>query len=364
MVEQIFTQLIKDNLSALSDKKRFTGLAKDLMPGQVLNVNLLLALYDMGIHSEIEKVPQITNAFAYRFVKQLCDERGVSRVNSDWAVSVWCVCYGKNILRKPCEIKISEPKSGKGPSITEDNVGTKQYSELFRFQKLPDMTGYAIIGFVGENRKTLVLPNLHKNQTVTAIAESAFSESDVQEVVMTEGIASIGAKAFVGCTELRQVIFSDNLVEIGDSAFSGCAALNTAMLPAKLQRIGSYAFASTGIKTVIIPQTVYELGEGAYSNCEKITEITVPDGVVLLKDKLFYGCSSLKKITLHNGIEGIGVKSFSGCDKITTLTIPDSVLHIGEDAFMDTGDKFILICGKGTYAEEYARANKLKFQLS
>ena len=363
-MEHEFTQILKDSKNMLGDKKRFAGLVKDLMPGQTLNVNLLLALFDMGIHTEIEKTPQITNAFAYRFVKQLCDERGVSRMNADWAVSVWCVCYGRNVLRKPCEIKISEPKSGKGPAIKEDKIGITQYSELFRFRRLSDITGYSITGFVGENRKTLVLPNQHNNQAVTAIAESAFSESDVQEAVMTDGIATIGARAFIGCSDLKQVIFSEDLVEIGDYAFSGCIALNTAMLPVKLQQIGSYAFASSGVKSVQIPNNVYELGEGVYSDCKKITEIVIPEGIVLLKDKLFSGCSSLKKVTLHNGIEGIGDMTFAGCDKITSLTIPDSVLHIGEDAFKDTCEKFLIICGKGSYAEEYARANKLKFQLS
>jgi len=120
MVEQDFTKLLRDYPDLISDKKRFSGLVKDMLPGQPLQTNLLLTLFEMGIHSEIDGVSSITNAFAYRFVKQLMDERGVSGANADWAVSVWCVCYGKNILHKPCEIKISTVKSGGHPAIAPE----------------------------------------------------------------------------------------------------------------------------------------------------------------------------------------------------------------------------------------------------
>jgi len=364
MFEQEFTQILNDNRNTLGEKKRFAGLIKDLIPGQALQSNLIIALHEMGIHSDIEKAPQITNAFAFRFVKQLSDERGISRMNADWAVSVWCVCYGKNVLGKPCEIKISEVKSGRAPAIREEKSGTKQYHDLFKFRKNPNSAGYEVVGFIGDNRRTLILPNRHQNQSVTAIADSAFSECDVQEAVMTDGIATIGARAFIGCSQLKQIIFSEDLLEIGDSAFSGCVALTTAMLPSKLQRIGTYAFASTALKAPVIPSSVYILSEGVYSNCTSITEIDIPEGILILQDKLFYGCTALKKVTLHEKLEGIGSMTFAGCKNLMTIMIPDSVVHIGENAFGDLCKNFLIICGKGSCAEKYARANRLNFQLS
>ena len=364
MLEQDFTQILKNNRTLLGDKKRFAGLIKDLIPGQQLQSNLIIALHEMSIHSEIEKAPQITNAFAFRFVKQLSDERGVSRMNADWAVSAWCVCYGKDVLGKSCEIKISDAKSGKAPSIREEKSGTKQYQDLFRFKKNPNSIGFEVAGFVGDNMRTLILPNRHQNQSVTAISESAFSECDVQEAVMTEGIKVIGARAFIGCSQLKQIIFSEDLIEIGDSAFSGCSSLTTAMLPSKIQRIGNYAFASTALKSPTLPDSVFALGEGVYSHCTSITEISIPKGIILLQDKLFFRCTALKNITLHNKLEGIGSMAFAGCAKLHTIVIPDSVVHIGECAFNDLSEKFLIICGKGSCAEKYARANKINFQLS
>lgn len=364
MVEQDFTNLLRDYPDLITDKMKFTGLVKDMLPGQPLQVNLLLALYEIGIHNEIAGVSTITNAFAFRFVKQLVDERGVSRMNADWAVSVWCVCYGKNILRKPCEVKISAAKSGGQPSIVEERSDRKQYSDLFRYKKSQDGQGYAITGFDGDNKKTLIFPSSYKNNKVTAIAESAFSDSDIQEAVMTDGICVIEAKAFNGSMQLKQVIFADTLMVIGDAAFSGCCELHTAMLPKRVEQIGAYAFASTGLKNIIIPESVYWLGEGAYSFCLGITSITIPRYVEQICDRLFEGCSSLKKVILPENLISIGTKAFCGCEDLMVISIPDSVVEIGEGAFANTSDKFIMQCGAGTVAESYARRNKLKFQLS
>jgi len=102
MVDQttVFTKLLAEYINALSDRKRFAGLVRDFMPGQFLQTNLLIMLYDINFHEEIEKTAQITKNFAYRFVKRLCDEYGVSESNANWAVELWCVCYGENILNK------------------------------------------------------------------------------------------------------------------------------------------------------------------------------------------------------------------------------------------------------------------------
>ena len=364
MIEQEFTQLLREHPDLITDKKKFTGIVKDMLPGQSLQVNLLLTLFEMGIHNEIVRVSSITNAFAFRFVKQLVDERGVSRMNADWAVSVWCVCYGKNILRKPCEVKINTAKSGGQPSIVEERSDRKQYSDLFRYKKSQDGHGYAVTGFDGDNKKTLIFPSSYKNNSVISIAEGVFSESEIQEAVMTDGIKTIETRAFSGSLQLRQVIFPDTLIVIGDAAFSGCGGLHTAMLPKKVERIGAYAFAFTGLKSISIPESVYWLGEGAYSYCLGITSINIPRNVEQICDKLFEGCKALKKVTLPEKLITIGAKAFYGCEDLLLISVPDSVVEIGEGAFDGVNDKFILQCGAGTVAESYARKNKLNFQLT
>ena len=84
--------------ASLDDRKKFTALVKDLFPDQAKNVNLLLMAYNMGIAQDIQNASHINNTFAFRYVKQLMDDFGMSRVNADWIVSVWCSCYGGKFL--------------------------------------------------------------------------------------------------------------------------------------------------------------------------------------------------------------------------------------------------------------------------
>ena len=117
MFEDDFSKMLRDYPAAVTDKKVFAGLMKDLFPGQQMQINLMNTTYELGIANEIAGVAHINNAFAFRFVKRLVDEYGVSRLNADWAVSVWCVCYGQRLLHKPCDIQISRSgNSGRPPS--------------------------------------------------------------------------------------------------------------------------------------------------------------------------------------------------------------------------------------------------------
>jgi hypothetical protein len=363
MTERSFTELLKNYSTAVSDKRRFHGLVRDILPDQALQANLLLILYDMGISSDIETTSAITNAFAFRFVKRLIDEHGVSRVNADWAVSVWCVCYGKNILGKLCEIKISDAASGGSPAISEGVSGRTQYAELFHFKKAQS-GGLTVTGFWGENKKTLIIPGRYRDTEVTAIADGAFSESDVQEVIMTDGIKIVGARAFSGCAGLKQVIFPEALLEIGDNSFQGCADLTTASLPRTLEKIGAWAFSSSGIKKAEFPDGIYHLGDGAYSHCVRLGDIVIPGLVERLSDSLFEGCLSLKKVSLPNSLASIGARAFKGCAELTFLAVPDSVTHIGEDAFLGTASNLILQCSPGSETERYARERRINFQLT
>ena len=80
--------MLRQHQASLDDRKKFTALVKDLFPDQAKNVNLLLMAYNMGIAQDIQSASHINNTFAFRYVKQLMDDFGMSRVNADWIVSV------------------------------------------------------------------------------------------------------------------------------------------------------------------------------------------------------------------------------------------------------------------------------------
>ena len=333
MFEDSFADMLRKHPDAVNDKKKFVGLMKDYFPEQQMQVNLINTTYDLGIVSELVKVAQISNAFAFRFVKRLVDEYGVSRLNADWAVSVWCVCYGSG----------------------------KQYNDLFRFRAITD--GYAISGFNGENTRTLIFPNAYNGKPVTKIQAHSFEGCNVQEAVMTDGIKVIEEGAFKGCTGLKQVIFPNTLREIGAAAFSDCMNLSTAALPREIEQIGDYAFADTALWQVVLPQSLLWLGEGVYKGCSKLASIQIPKHLSEIPNECFMGCTALKKIDLPETTAAIGRESFSGCSGLRDMIIPESVITVGADAFAGTNPSFTLICTQKSAAEQYARMHNVPFQI-
>lgn len=173
--------MLRQHQASLDDRKKFTALVKDLFPDQAKNVNLLLMAYNMGIAQDIQSASHINNTFAFRYVKQLMDDFGMSRVNADWIVSVWCFCYGGKVLGKACDISIQ--KQGRGPAIQgEQSSSGRSYGDLFTYEKSRKGKGLAVTGFRGDKNKTIIFQNRTGNTPVVEIADDSFSNSPTEEL--------------------------------------------------------------------------------------------------------------------------------------------------------------------------------------
>lgn len=361
MFENDFEQLLCKYGDAIEIRSRFTGLVKDYFPEQQKQVNLILTAYDVGLPQAIREAKEIDNVFAYRYVKKLVDEYGISRINADWVVSIWCVCYGKKTLSKKCEIQISSGKVNGDISIIDDEKSTF-YGDLFQYEKSLNYNGLSVVAFNGDNN-TVIFQSSYRNNRVVEIKEHAFKEKNIEEVIMTDGYVSIGKAAFQGCTKLNQIILPGSLKEIKAFALQGCSNLKSIVLPQLIEIIEEYAFAETGVKNVIIPKSVLIIGKGIFSGCQNLETISIDENIDSIPDNIFYNCCNLRKIKLHEKISSIGDYSFAGCSELKELFIPDSVKAIGEHAFDDMNEKFLIQCSIGSYAESYARKMKIKYQL-
>lgn len=362
MFENDFEQLLRKYSDAIEIRSRFAGLVKDYFPEQQKSVNLILTAYEVGLPEAIRDAVEIDNAFAYRYVKKLVDDYGISRINADWVVSVWCVCYGKRVLSKKCEIQIASGKVNGEIAIQEDSK-LKSYNDLFVYEKSKNYNGYAVVGFNGENKKTIIFQNEYRNNRVVEIKEQAFQEYEIEEAIMTDGYVSIGERAFQGCVNMRQIILPSTLKEIKSYALQGCVNLKSIIIPQMTEIIGDYTFADTGLKSVIIPKTVLYLGKGLFSGCHNLDTVLINENILDVPECLFQNCTKLKKIRLHEKMQTIGDYSFDGCTELKELYVPDSVIAIGEHAFDNLSEKFLLQCNYGSFAETFARNKKINYQL-
>jgi hypothetical protein len=182
---------------------------------------------------------------------------------------------------------------------------------------------------------------------------------EVRNLVIPDGVMSIGQYAFTGCTNLVSVTLPPSLTSMGTGAFGGCRGLESVHIsdlyawcginfangnanplslahhlflnggevqnlffPSGLTKVGEYAFVGCGgLLSITLPSSVTSIGGNAFYGCNGLTSVAIPSGVTSIGGNAFYGCSGLTSVTIPSGVTSIGNGAFLGCDNLSSLTI-------------------------------------------
>ena len=166
--------------------------------------------------------------------------------------------------------------------------------------------------------------------SVTSIGSSAFYNcSGLTSVIIGNGVTSVGSSAFYGCSGLTSVIIGNGVTSVGYEAFSGCTGLKNITVPNSVTSIGNGAF--NGISKITVETT--SIASSWFKNYASLKELVIGAQVRTIGNNAFSGCSSLSKVTMKEGVSTIGDQAFSGCTHLTSLTIPASVTSLGSNVF-------------------------------
>ncbi len=89
----------------------------------------------------------------------------------------------------------------------------------------------------------------------------------------------------------------------------------------------------SALKEVVLPQSIKELGNGAFKDCAALEIAHVPASITNIPAELFYGCTSLKEIYIPHGVEVIGKEAFAFCSSVAEIAIPKTVITISSGVF-------------------------------
>ena len=90
---------------------------------------------------------------------------------------------------------------------------------------------------------------------------------------------------------------------IGDRAFSRCESLTSINIPNSVTTIGNGAFRGCySLTSINIPNSVTTIGNGAFNCCASLTSINMPDSVTTIEDWAFASCNSLTSITIPSSV--------------------------------------------------------------
>ncbi|MCV3728332.1 leucine-rich repeat domain-containing protein [Ureaplasma miroungigenitalium] len=190
-----------------------------------------------------------------------------------------------------------------------------------------------------ETLKTIYAPNLK------AIV-GGYNYPNLQNVIMPN-IKFISSGAFLRTPFLANLISSnpDKLAIVNGILFNGTQAAGNLKIPQNVKQISANAFnpkiygshqdstisypALTELKSVTIPN-ICELGEAAFSGCEKLEFIDMPN-VFNVPVDTFWGCESLSRVNLPNAYN-VYNGAFGKCKSLTTINLP-KVEIVGWKAF-------------------------------
>lgn len=156
-----------------------------------------------------------------------------------------------------------------------------------------------------------------------SIGDNAFSDSDLSEVIIENGVNEIADKAFG--LKVKKISFNGSVASIGNIFFEGLEEVHVPDV-------------ATWCQLPITDEGPMKFSPHLYIGEEEATDVVVPNSVSNLRDYAFLNCNSLTSVTLSPGVKSIGNEAFNNCGNLTSVALPVTLTEIGEKAFQDCGE--------------------------
>ena len=178
-----------------------------------------------------------------------------------------------------------------------------------------------------------------KTYAVTSVASGAFANrTDLVSVTLPDTVKAVGDRAFFGCTALESVK-AGGLEKVGVEAFTGAPFVcddefeilgkvllryngdkEVVRVPSGVSYIADAFSYNASAVTVIVPEGVLAVGDGAFAMAESLENVSLPFSLETIGDSAFFGCVSLESVSVCSNVREIGSNAFSGTPYMGALT--------------------------------------------
>lgn len=197
---------------------------------------------------------------------------------------------------------------------------------------------------------TLIIPetaqNFRMTYDVVAIGDEAFyGMNGIVSVIIPSSVKTIGNAAFLldeaytghpSASTLSEVILNEGLVSIGKYAFCDNKLITEINLPSTLEYIGESAFNASKFIDLHIPENINYIGLGAFNYFENLY-YNAKDCTTIEPLGDTYG--GTKTIIIGDNVKTIPANAFIYCSfNVEVLTIPENVEYLGGGNYNIYGD--------------------------
>ncbi|WDV09279.1 leucine-rich repeat protein [Lysinibacillus irui] len=195
-----------------------------------------------------------------------------------------------------------------------------------------------ITGYVGAS-KSVVFPSTINGMPVVKLGEDV---GDLENgSFQRKGITSI--------------VIPNTVKEIGIRAFRGNEISNLT-IPSSVEKIGKMAFYETGLKTINLTEGLKIIDDYAFMNNYESKTLTLPSTLESVGVSAFSQCGLEGTLTVPKGVKSMGTEAFSR-GNLTSVTFEDGLTSIGRWAFMGNLLTSVSIPKSVTTIEDHAFSN-------
>ncbi len=208
------------------------------------------------------------------------------------------------------------------------------------------------------NNQIIAYIRMCLNKPVTLIDSEGV---EITDLVVPDGVETIGVNAFHNCTGLTSVTFPSSVTNIGSYAFHNCPIQSVSVTVNDMSAFPSnkvvgkikfeiykpvFLIDSEGneITEYVIPYGVQTINTEAFANCVNLKNVTISPTVTSIGNYAFYSCSGLKTIIIPEGVTTIGGEAFNGCSNLTSVTVEmETPLTITENTFTNRANATLYV---------------------
>ncbi len=228
--------------------------------------------------------------------------------------------------------KVADNKMGAGlfyncealEELTVPTFNSFYYYRIWIDGSISEDQTFAELFYNCENKYDTQIPSALKKVTVlngTEIPDNYFSGfKHIETYALPEGITYIGKNAFYSNASLSKIICNDKTKDLSFSE-----------MIKDVENIGAGAFSSGDqigsnleICELVFGNKLKSIGGSAFSKCNKITRVEIPENVTKIEPLAFSYCGKIETAVIKANVTDnkMGAGLFYGCNSLKELTVP------------------------------------------